>query len=138
VGPLSDSSVINSTFRNIQSINLNARGGIFNFDNINASEFIIDRCIFAESKGGDRGGAIYIYGYMPFIYISRCRFENNNYREGLDIRIVLRDEGGNENALTSSIDTFTCSTSTPSNQRVNYDGQYRNNILQNNCTDDIV
>jgi hypothetical protein len=121
------------------SISVNSIGGIFYFEGINSSQFILDRCIFSKSIGGNYGGVFCNNGYIPFIQISRCRFENNNFISGRDIAIIVTQNwNGNENALYSSIDSFTCSTSTPSNDRVVYNGTNRTDFLYRNFADNIV
>jgi hypothetical protein len=121
------------------SIRFDSNGGIFYFSDINSSQFILDRCIFSKSIGGHQGGVFCNNGFIPFIQISRCLFKNNNFIIGLDIVIVISQNwNGNENALYSSIDSFTCSTSTPSDNRVVYNGTNRTDFLHRNCTDIIV
>jgi hypothetical protein len=91
-------------------------------------------CVFNQSSSGS-GGGIFLQSTSPFIYISRCRFyDNNGYTGGYDVWVnIFPCLGGVE---SDSIDAFTCSNSTLGN-RLYCKDRYDVVQLQNECIKDM-
>jgi hypothetical protein len=123
----------NDTFRKIISLRSVCYGSVMCVDTADYSNFVMDRCIFAQCNA-TFSGAIHLGTSTFFFPITRSRFEDNYSTRGLDIGIHSNCYSNSSNKeLTSS----SCSLSGPPYSRV----MCLNNYLQelwNNCSDDIV
>jgi hypothetical protein len=133
-GDLSPSSMRNSTFRKINSLNSSMLGGVLYINSPNNyPTFTIFGCIFGLCVGANSGGALYIYN--QYIQIIRTRFEGNRATYGNDI--YCNDYTCMNEVVVNCLARSTCSLSPWEKERIYCNGFYTAQ-QQNSCSEDIV
>jgi hypothetical protein len=121
------SSIVNSTFRNIQSLYSSCRGGVIWIFPVSQPSVTIDRCVFGNCTAY-YGGAVGLSNSIYYVNLTRTRFEGNSATYGADIICVetcLNDYSSGTLAST------TCSTSSGTRVAYYYDGSSSSQISSN-------